>query len=92
MTPCAWRAFLLLIGVALTVGACGDRNPTTPENHSPVIVSVSAFPSTIHRADSALVIVDATDADGDTLVYDWTTDARLRISGARFSTYLYNTL
>jgi hypothetical protein len=41
-----------------------------------------------------LVIVTATDADHDALVYDWTTDSRLRISGVRLplDNFLYNTV
>jgi hypothetical protein len=66
-------------------------SPTAIEEHRPVITSVSAFPSSIALGDSAIIIADATDSDGDALVYDWITDGHLRIKDATAGTYLYDT-
>ena len=61
-------------------------------NRTPVIHSLVVLPTSIGPADSAVVTCDATDADGDTLVYDWATDNRLRIKGAFDVTIKSNTL
>lgn len=83
---------LLTSLIALSVGACGGHAPTTPYNLKPVILSLTVSPTTITPSDSALVVCDARDADGDPLVYDWVTDSRLRIQGALANDYaLYNT-
>ena len=73
-----------LISIALLVASCGCGNtrlPTLARNHSPVVHGLIAFPDTIGPSDSTVVVCSATDADGDTLVYDWETDARLDIAG-----------
>jgi hypothetical protein len=86
-----WVPFFV-VALAATVGGCGDGNPTKPVNHSPVISSVLVFPQAIGPSDSFIVICKAADLDADTLVYDWTTDDRLRIQGAfTGNSYLYNT-
>jgi len=41
-----------------------------------------ASPDTVGPTDSAIVVCNATDIDGDVLVYDWATDDRLRIKGS----------
>ena len=55
--------------------------PLIPQNHPPVITGLEAFPDTIGPSDSVVVVCSATDPDGDSLVYDWQTDARLNIQG-----------
>jgi hypothetical protein len=40
-----------------------------------------AFPDNVGPSDSTVVVCEATDADGDTLVYDWITDSRFVIKG-----------
>lgn len=83
---------LMVIGASVGAGGCGD-DPASPPNHRPAISSVIVFPSTIGPADSLIVTCIATDSDGDTLVYDWFTDSRLRIKGALAGAHtLYNTL
>ncbi|WP_290664987.1 hypothetical protein [Ignavibacterium sp.] len=74
----------LIIMLVLMSLSCSDNNPVDnkPENRRPVILSLTVFPDVIGPSDSAIVICNATDPDGDTLVYDWITDARLRINGA----------
>jgi hypothetical protein len=80
---------LLVTAVVVGIGACRDY-PMKAIYHSPIISSVTVFPSVIGQGDSVTVTVYATDPDGDTLVYDWFTDSRLIIKDAR-TTYLYNT-
>jgi hypothetical protein len=85
------RSQLAAIFLVFSIGACGDKSPTAPVNHNPVISSVLLFPRTIGPADSAIVVCNATDPDGDSLVYDWETSADLRIKGAPYTVYLFNT-
>lgn len=76
---------LAVIAVALAtvwgLSPCQDKPPTWPVNHNPVMSSAAANPTDMGRLDSTEVTILATDEDGDTLVYDWTTDLRLRIKG-----------
>ena len=76
-----WRFSLPAIVLCAGLPACDDTLPVQPVNRSPVITSVTVFPTVIGIADSALVICNAMDADADTLVYDWITDSRLEIKG-----------
>jgi hypothetical protein len=68
--------------LATVLASCQKKPATAPENHSPTILSVIAFPDTIGPSDSTTVVCTASDQDGDSLVYDWQTDARLRVQGA----------
>ena len=74
---------LLLLLVILFTRSCKESNPVKPKNQSPVITSILVFPQTIEFTDSVLVVCNAMDPDGDTLVYDWITDARLMIKGTK---------
>lgn len=70
--------------VLLSIIGCND-NPVDSgkrDNRSPVMFSLTFFPELIGPSDSVIVICNAMDPDGDTLVYDWITDARLRIKGS----------
>jgi len=69
--------------LAVCAGACGSDNLVQPVNGRPVILSLTAFPSAIGPTDSAIVVCDAMDPDADSLLYDWITDSRLTIKGAR---------
>lgn len=83
--------FIILI-LMLNIN-CND-NPVggKPENRSPVILSLTVFPDAIGPSDSAIVICNAYDPDGDTLVYDWFSDSRIKIEGAfGDQDWLYNT-
>jgi len=84
---------MLALLLGLCGGACGNDNPVKPVNHSPFILSLTAFPNNIGPTDSTVVICHATDSDADTLYYDWITDARLKIKGAipPDAHYLYST-
>lgn len=84
----AWLRALLLVLVALAIGACKEY-ATRPYERVPTISSVEWTPSSLGPGDSLVVTVHASDPDGDTLVYDWFTDARLRIQGASAGVYLY---
>jgi hypothetical protein len=81
------RHALTLIAIAsmsIAAGSCHKNDPGfRPVNRFPVMTSLSVFPSDIAISDSAVVTCLATDQDGDTLVYDWATDLRLRIRGNR---------
>ncbi len=85
-----WMGALLGLVVALGSGGCRDY-PTKSIYHSPVISSVTVFPTIIGQGDSLLVTVYASDPDGDALVYDWFTDSRLVIKDAPGEIMLYNT-
>lgn len=86
------KKIILLTAIVLLNISCKD-NPIKPENHDPVITSLAVFPDIIGMQDSAVVICNAYDPDGDTLVYDWITDGRLIIKGAPYfeQHILYNT-
>lgn len=75
------RALTLALVFSASAAACGHDNPVTPNNRSPAISSLTAFPTAIGPGDSAIVICQATDPDGNALVYDWLTDGRLIIKG-----------
>ena len=84
-------AALLLL---LLVGACKKGHITGPpplQNHNPQILSLWAFPNSIGPTDSMVVVCQASDEDGDSLVYDWFTDSRFIIAGNNPSDHdLYN--
>jgi len=83
----------IILSIILFIINC-DENPVKPsdQNHTPIILSLSVFPEVIGPQDSAIVICNAHDPDGDTLVYDWITDGKSRIKGALFDDlFLYNT-
>ena len=76
------NSLLLILVFAFAVDSCdSSRPPLGPTNHYPAIVSLTVVPTEIGTSDSAVVTCVATDQDNDTLVYDWETDLRLRISG-----------
>jgi hypothetical protein len=66
-------------------GCASSRRPPSPPdlqaNHGPRILVLVAHSESIGPLDSSLVVCTAADADGDTLVYDWNTDGRLKIKG-----------
>ena len=73
----------ILIVLAATVGACSnDHNPVYPVNHRPIMLSLTALPTSIGPSDSVLVTCSAMDPDGDKLVFDWFAHPRLHIQGA----------
>ena len=74
------------------VSSTSPASATPPQNGRPAILSLTAFPDVASLSDSILVVCQATDPDNDTLVYDWITDGRLNIQGARERNHwLYNT-
>ena len=79
------RSTVAGIGLLLLAAMWGCERPPTqplaPVRHAAVITALIAVPDTLGPSDSTVVTCTATDADGDTLVYDWHTDARLHIPG-----------
>lgn len=63
--------------------SCGVKTPLEPVNRSPVVQSLFAFPTSISPGDSAVVVCQATDSNGDSLQFDWSSDCRLVMQGAR---------
>ncbi len=83
-------ALLTLLALSAPLGACEHKDsPTAPQNRPPVISSITVFPQTIGPGDSAIVFCDAFDPDGDSLFYDWTTDAHLKIKDAPLVVFLF---
>lgn len=65
---------------ALAISAgCGVKTPLQPLNRSPVLRSVTSFPAMLSPGDSAVIVCEATDPDGDRLWYEWRSDCRLLI-------------
>jgi len=86
------KIFIILLSTILLAQNNCDDNPVNPENQHPVILSLTVFPEIIGPQDSVIVVCNAYDPDGDTLVYDWITDGRLKIKGAPdFDLFLYHT-
>jgi hypothetical protein len=87
---------ITVLALALAAGSCGRDQPTSPAppaNRDPVISSMWAFPNDVGATDSMIIVCEADDADGDTLVYDWFTDGNFWIQGAHLdSASLYNTV
>jgi len=82
MTRRTPRLLMALVLLALMVATnCERTRITRPANHRPTIESLTVFPTDMGPSDSAIVTCLASDPDGDTLVYDWTTDMRLSIKG-----------
>lgn len=90
ITTRVFAPVVLLPLLSLGLGGCG-QDPT--DHYRPVIRSLTASRSDLYGpVDSMTITCIATDRDGDRLVYDWETDARLRIQGNRPNEYsLYNT-
>jgi hypothetical protein len=64
---------IMLVLLLLGINSC-KNNPVDLEgrqNRSPVLHSVVLFPGVVAPNDSLIVVCDASDPDGDTLVYDW---------------------
>ena len=81
---------LVVLAMAVIVAACSTTTPLQPGNRAPVVQSLMVFPTTIGPSDSAVVVCVATDEDGDTLVYDWTSDCRIVKQGGESQFTLYH--
>ena len=77
------RAALVVLALATCAVACRTTTPLqpVPRNEPPVVQSLLAFPTTIGVGDSAVVVCSATDPEGETLVYHWSSDCRLLKKG-----------
>ena len=83
-TPRSLRCIpVIALSIALSLSACKRSTAPVirPDNRSPAIQSLLAFPGRIGPGDSIIVVCEAFDADADTLVYDWFSDSRLVIKG-----------
>ena len=82
LKPRGWHRFALPC-LLLFLSACHE-SPTapTPAKHPPTIRSLTCFPTSLVQGDSAIVVCNALDQDGDTLNYTWVGDGRLRLAGA----------
>jgi len=82
----------LVLSLLLNQSCKEDDNPVKPTNHNPEILSLKVFPNMVIPSDSLIVICEAMDPDGDTLVYDWITTGVVRIKGAfQDDHFLYHT-
>src|ERR1051326_8643582 len=71
------------IAVFALSGACDSSKPTAPpQNRDPVINGASVAPSVVPVGDSALMICNASDPDGDAIVFDWYADGRFLLKDA----------
>lgn len=83
---------IVLIIVLLAYNSCNENTLEVGENQSPIILSLTVFPDVIGPLDSAIVVCNAMDPDGDTLVFDWTTDGKSRIKGTTYPDWtIFNT-
>lgn len=86
------KIILLLTIILLTLNCNENPVDVKSENRNPVIFSLVAFPDVVKPSDSLIVICNAIDPDGDTLVYDWITSGVVRIKDAiTDDNFLYNT-
>lgn len=69
----AFFLFCLLVGLS----GCGTKTPIQPVNRDPIVHSLIGFPLTLSPGDSAVVVCHATDPDGDTMMFEWSSDCRL---------------
>jgi len=75
-------AIIIYATLLFNCSGCDDASPVQPQNNSPEILSLDVFPNIVKPSDSLMVICEAIDPDGDTLVYDWITTGVVRIKGA----------
>jgi len=73
---------MLGLCVLVYLSSCGVKTPLQPVNRSPVVQSLIAFPVSISSGDSAVVVCQATDPDGEPVLFDWFSDCRLIKQGA----------
>lgn len=86
------QAIFLVFVVLLNLSCSDPVKPEKPENHRPVISSITVVPKVVSPSDSVVITCYASDPDGDTLVYDWICDGRLKIKGAMTNQHwMYNT-
>jgi hypothetical protein len=81
--------FLIIL---TAVFGCSEDDPVRPDNHAPIINSISADPETFVKNNSTTIVVEATDPDGDALEYLWDPRAEWleRVGGADNTLVLSN--
>lgn len=85
-----WPTLLAALAIML-LASCDNSSPVIPNNGTPTILALTVFPHDIGRSDSAIVVCNANDPDGDVLRYDWFTDGRLDLGGTNGGSRLFNT-
>jgi hypothetical protein len=84
------KKILILSTISLLVLLSCEEDIIKPENHKPIIFSLTAFPDVVSPSDSVIIICNAMDPDADTLVYDWSTDGKSKIKGAQNPDFILN--
>jgi hypothetical protein len=74
------KKLVIFIVIMLLNINCSDTLVKS-ENHNAIIRSLTVFPEVVKPKDSLIVVCDAFDPDGDTLVYDWYTVSVVKIKG-----------
>ncbi|MFH0883908.1 MAG: hypothetical protein V2A56_13045 [bacterium] len=70
------RVATLVVGVALLLGmGCAKQNPVESTNNAPSIQSLTWTPQDVRPGINVTLTLNATDADGDTLDYQWQADS-----------------
>lgn len=62
---------LVALAIVIWLGCGKDDAPTDPQNHPPVITSITADPDTFYADGSTIITVIAEDPEGDPLNYNW---------------------
>ena len=76
------RALACFLAAFAVSGACASKPTAPPQNRDPVISGASVNPSVLSLGDSALMICNASDPDGDALVFDWYANGRFILKDA----------
>lgn len=69
------RIFSILIIVLSLWVACDQDSPTEPQNNPPEISSIIANPSQVGLMETSTLVCKASDPDGDSLEYIWTSSS-----------------
>lgn len=88
------RGVLILgsfVVVVAGLAGCGDDDDkgVNPQNHPPVVLSMTADPDTFYMYGSTTITVEAEDADDDPLNYSW--DCNLCPSPIKYASASGNT-
>lgn len=84
---------IIIVIILIGIYSCNENPVKSDEekNNNPIISSLTVFPKIVNPSDSLIVVCNATEPDGDTLVYDWITSGSIvRIKNSNHH-WLYNT-
>jgi len=68
------KGYLIIVGIVAAAVLFLAPSCTTLTNHRPIITGLEAEPEKVIPLGSCQITCNATDADGDALSYEWTTD------------------